>query len=72
MMFIGNSAEVNREQHEDRLRKIENDRLAKEATINQGKSGVWQSIGHRLSEFIDRKQEGSDKGRESIYALNER
>jgi len=62
MFGLGNSAEVKRQQHQDHLRRAEQQRLAQEAAVNREKLAVLQSIGHQLFGLIDRKHEENRVG----------
>lgn len=61
MFHLGNSAEVNREQQADRLRKAEQERLAQAAMAAKAKSAAWQNVRKRLAELIE-KQQNSQTG----------
>ena len=62
MFGLGNTAEVKQQQHQDNLRRVEQERLAQETVANQEKLAVLQSIGNRLFGLVDKKQQDHQTG----------
>ena len=65
------SAEVNKEQIKDHLRRAERDHLVRQAMDASEKTPVWQSVKGQLSKTIEKWQSSRDQDEDGVYCLGQ-
>lgn len=69
MLSFQISAEVNREQIKDHLRRAEREHLVRQAMDASEKTPVWQNVKGQLSRTFDKWQSSRDQDEDGAYVL---